>query len=120
MLHGLGGVNVERIDPHSPLVLRSASQSSIGPQSARLVQTIMAERPHPEQGFRACLGILRLGKRFGEDRLEKACARALAIKSHAYRTVESILKNHLEQAPIPAAPAALPFHGNIRGSSYYH
>jgi transposase len=92
----------------------------IGPSAAELVGKIMAERPHPEQGFRACLGILRLGKRFGEDRLEKACARALAIKSHAYRTVDSILKNHLEQVPIPKAPAALPTHANVRGPGYYH
>lgn len=92
----------------------------IGPNTAKLAQTIMAERPHPEQGFRACLGILRLGKRFGDERLEKACARALAIKSHAYRTVDSILKNHLEETPIPAAPKALPSHGNVRGSGYYH
>lgn len=92
----------------------------IGPCSARLVEAIMGERTHPEQGFRACLGILRLGKRFGEDRLEKACARALVIRSHAYRTVESILKNHLEQAPIPAPPLALPPHGNVRGPGYYH
>lgn len=92
----------------------------IGPCTALLVEAIMTERTHPEQGFRASLGILRLGKRFGEGRLEKACARALAIQSHAYRTIESILKNHLEQAPIPAPPAALPSHGNVRGPGYYH
>jgi hypothetical protein len=84
------------------------------------VETIMTERPHPEQGFRACLGILRLGKRFGEVRLEKACARALAIKSHAYRTVESILKNHTEEALIPPPKTALPSHENVRGPGYYH
>jgi transposase len=92
----------------------------IGLAAAKLVETIMTERPHPEQGFRACLGILRLGKRFGEVRLEKACARALAIKSHAYRTVESILKNHTEEALIPPPKTALPSHENVRGPGYYH
>jgi transposase len=92
----------------------------IGPSTTKLVETLIAERPHPEQAFRACLGILRLGTRFGEERLEKACARALAIQSHSYRTVESILKNHLEQTPIPASPGALPSHGNVRGPGYYH
>lgn len=92
----------------------------IGPAAAKLAETLIAERPHPEQAFRACLGILRLGKRFGEDRLEKACERALMIKSHTYRTVESILKQHLEHAPIPTPRPALPTHGNVRGRGYYH
>jgi transposase len=51
---------------------------SIGPQTARLAEAILVERPHPEQGYRSCLGILRLSKRYGQERLEAACARAMA------------------------------------------
>ena len=92
-----------------------------GPSTAKLVERIMAERPHPEQGYRASLGILRLSKRHSSQRLEKACARALACQSHSYRSVESILKNRLEDQPLPPRDiVALPSHDNLRGSSYYH
>jgi transposase len=92
----------------------------IGPSTAQLVETIMNERPHPEQGFRACLGIIRLEKRFSGERLEKACLRALRCRTHSYRSVESILKNNLEDKPLPQRAAkALPPHGNVRGNQYY-
>lgn len=92
-----------------------------GPFTAQLVEKIIAERPHPEQGYRASLGIIRLAKRYSPERLEKACARALAIKSHSYRSVESMLKNHLEDQPLPLRTgAALPRHENLRGPSYYN
>ncbi len=92
----------------------------VGPSTAKLVECIMSERPHPEQGYRACLGILRLGKRYSEVRLEKANARALACKSHSYRSVESMLKNNLENQPLPSFTiASLPVHENIRGGDYY-
>ena len=94
---------------------------TVGPSTTQMVERIMTERPHPEQGFRACLGILRLGKRYSEARLEKACARALACRSHSYRAVESILKNGLEDTPLPTVEApALPVHENVRGSSYFN
>ena len=93
---------------------------TVGPRTAKLVEKIMQERPHPEQGYRACLGILRLGKRYSEKRLERACTRALACRCHSYRSVESILKNHLEDQPLPQASGeALPRHENLRGSGYY-
>jgi len=93
----------------------------IGPSTAKLVETIMAERPHPEQGFRACLGILRLGKQYTDERLEKAAGRALACNSHSYRSVESILKKKLEDQPLPEIQAKpLPHHQNVRGSVYYN
>ena len=92
-----------------------------GPSTAQLVERIMAERPHPEQGYRASLGILRLAKRHSPRRLEKACARALACRSHSYRSVESILKNSLEDQPLPTRDiAALPSHENLRGPGYFH
>jgi transposase len=97
---------------------------SIGPKTRELAEAILAERRHPEQGYRSCLGILRLGKRYGNERLEAACARAVAVRARSYRHVESILKNGLDRLPSPdeqreegTTPAA---HENTRGGGYYH
>jgi transposase len=93
-----------------------------GPATAKLVGAVMAARPHPEQGFRSCLGIIRLGNRYGPERLEAACTRALAVRAHSYRSVESILKNGLDRKPLPPErPAHLshPSHPNLRGPGYY-
>jgi transposase len=92
-----------------------------GPSTARLAGEIMASRPHPEQGFRSCLGIVRLGGRYGADRLEAACTRALSVRAFSYRSVESILKNGLDQQPLPGEPVtrAHPRHDNVRGPGYY-
>jgi transposase len=93
----------------------------IGRNTAALVEIILRERTHPEQGFRACLGILRLAKSFGRDRLEAACGRALEIGARSYSSVNSILKNNLDRQR-PATPAdgpAIP-HDNIRGPTYFH
>ncbi|MGC1952335.1 MAG: IS21 family transposase, partial [Gammaproteobacteria bacterium] len=97
-----------------------------GPRTAELVERILASRPYPPQGFRSCLGILRLGKSYGKSRLEAACHRALVIGGLSYKSVESILKRHLDQQPLPpvetpdASAEALPEHANIRGARYYH
>jgi transposase len=64
---------------------------AVGPATAKFAEAVLVERPHPEQGFRSCLGIIRLGKRYGTGRLEAAAARALALRSHSYRSVEPIL-----------------------------
>jgi len=97
---------------------------SIGPKTQQLVSEILTERPHPEQGYRSCLGILRLAKRYGNERLEAACARAVAVRARSYRHVDSILKNGLDRIAPPAPPAseeAPPAtHENIRGGTYYH
>ena len=92
-----------------------------GPATARLAEAIMAARPHPEQGFRSCLGIIRLGERYGPERLEAACARALAARAHSYRSVESILRDGLDRQALPAPTAQLahPLHDNLRGPRYY-
>ncbi len=95
---------------------------SIGPQTRTLVEAILADRPHPEQGYRSCLGILRLGKRYGEPRLEAACTRAVAVRARSYRHVESILKHGLDRVPAPdASPrgAVAVSHVNLRGRDYY-
>lgn len=93
----------------------------IGPQCALAVQNVMASRPHPEQGFRSCLGIIRLGRVYGESRLEAACARALHFHTLSYRSLESILKNRLDQAPMETdLPFQTPVHDNVRGQTYFH
>ncbi len=97
--------------------------TTIGPQTAALVTAILADRPHPEQGYRSCLGILRLAKRYEPARLEAACARALAAGARSYRHVDAILKRGLDRTtPLPAAePPVTPVaHENLRGPDYYH
>jgi transposase len=91
-----------------------------GPATARVVQAILDSRPHPEQGYRACLGLLRLGQARGVDRLEAACARADRLGAHSYRTIKNILAAGLDRVPLDAtAPPPLPAHANIRGAAYY-
>jgi transposase len=91
-----------------------------GPATGRLVAGILERRPHPEQGYRACLGLMRLGRVHGLDRLEAACQRAERLRSYRYRTVEHILSNRQDQLPLeePAARPAL-IHENLRGATYY-
>ncbi len=92
-----------------------------GPATGALVAAIMASRPHPEQGFRSCLGIFRLGRRHGPERMEAACTRALAAGALSYRSVDSILKAGLDRAPLPEpAPVRVTRdHPNVRGPGYY-
>ena len=96
--------------------------ANTGEAIAQVVDTILASRPHPQQGFRTCLGIMRLGKRDGPERLEAACRRAIRLGACSYKSIESILKHELDQQPLPGPPAAAPVitHGNIRGAQYYH
>ncbi len=93
----------------------------IGPHASALVDIILRERTHPEQGFRACIGILRLAKSYGRDRLEAACNRALEIGARSYSSVNSILKNNLDRqrSDTPADGPAIA-HNNIRGPNYFH
>lgn len=95
--------------------------NKIGPETARFIDHMIASRAFPEQAFRACLGLLRLGKKFGEERLEKACVIALAAGATKYQQVESILKNKLDAIPLFQEEAApiVSSHENIRGPIYY-
>lgn len=95
---------------------------SIGEQTAKFMEHMIVSRPFPQQAFRACLGVLRLGKIYGNDRLEQACARALAVGATRYQQIESMLKNRLENSPSgeSSSTQSLPTHDNIRGSKYYH
>lgn len=91
-----------------------------GPATACMVTAILNSRPHPEQGYRACLGLLRLGQKLGADRLEAACARAHRLKACSYRTVKNILAAGLDRVPVDETPSSpLPAHDNIRGAAYY-
>ena len=95
--------------------------ATIGPATAALCDLILDKRTHPEQGFRSCLGILRLGKRYGDVRLEAACNRALRVRARSYRHVESILKNGLDRVASTDEQTSLSLtHENVRGRDYYH
>jgi transposase len=96
---------------------------TIGPQTRALVSAILADRPHPEQGYRSCLGVLRLAKRYGDTRVEAACARAMAAGARSFRHVDSILKHGLDRLPARTTAAATPApvpHENVRGPNYYN
>jgi transposase len=95
-----------------------------GPATGHVVSEILRSRPHPEQGYRACLGLMRLGRTHGVDRLEAACARAKRLGAESYQTVKNILQNGLDRQELPPLPAAgsttsLPDHENIRGAACY-
>jgi len=95
--------------------------ATIGPQTAILTETLLLKRGHPQQAYRSLLGILRLGKSYGDQRLEAACERALHINALSYRSIESILKNGLDQKSLPGTDnKTRPVqHTNIRGAEYY-
>jgi transposase len=101
-------------------LVRWAEQS--GAATAGVIAHILANRPHPQQGFRSCLGILRLGERYGAARLEAACQRALRLNACRYKSIESILQRGLDRQPLPeqqelSLPAT---HDHLRGPGYYH
>ena len=99
----------------------SARAARVGPNVATFVEVVMRDRKHPEQGYRTCLGVIRLGDKFGRDRLDAACSRALEINARSYSSLQSILKNGLESRPRTRAteePAIT--HPNIRGADYFH
>lgn len=93
---------------------------SIGPATAEAVTRLMAENRHPEHGYRACLGLLSLAKRYGKPRLEAGCALALQIGACQYRHVRDILTNNRDQsAPATAGDWVSPDHVHVRGPDYY-
>ncbi|HVA62135.1 MAG TPA: IS21 family transposase, partial [Terriglobales bacterium] len=92
-----------------------------GPQTAAAVEHILAAHPHPEMGYRSCLGVIRLGQRHGAERLEAAARRALATGCVNYRSLDSILRRGLDREPFGAQPPTSPAaeHANLRGPDYY-
>ncbi len=93
-----------------------------GPRTAELFRQILAAKPHPEMGYRACLGLVHLAGKHTTGRLEAAAARALHFGAYSFDSVESILRHHLEKEPLPGMaenpPTALT-HANIRGAAYF-
>jgi transposase len=96
---------------------------TIGPYTAQLFERMMADKPHPEMGYRGCLGVIRLAGKYSHARMEAAAERALLTGACRYRSIESILKNSLDQQPLPSSsappPPAPPSHDNIRGAEYF-
>lgn len=97
--------------------------ADIGPATCQLVEHLLTNRPHPEMGYRSCLGLLSLARHYGHPRLEAACTRALAIGSRTRKSVLSILQGGLDQQPLPTVVAQTdwisPDHDNLRGPAYY-
>ena len=92
-----------------------------GPETERFVAELLAQRPHPEHGYRSVMGIISLGKKYGTARIEKATARARALNSYSYASVKSILDKNLDGAPLPARQPTRHHrpHANIRGPRNY-
>ncbi len=92
-----------------------------GPATKKLVETILSTRPHPEQGFRSCLGILRLGQKYFPERLEAASQRTIRFRGYSYKSVQSILKTGLDRLPLEEKKEVIPnvYHDNIRGKEYF-
>jgi transposase len=93
-----------------------------GPATGEVVASIIKSRPHPEQGYRSCLGLMRLARRYSSKRLEAACVRACALKTFSYKSIESMLRTGMDKVPVqqPSAVTVLPKHRNIRGAAYYN
>jgi hypothetical protein len=94
---------------------------SIGPHTAQLFERILSEKPHPEMGYRSCLGIIRLAQQYSPQRMEAAAERALLAQACRYQSVKSILKNSLDAVPLSASqPGSPPLtHDNLRGPQYF-
>lgn len=98
-------------------LMRQAAR--IGANTAILVERLMRDRPHPEQGYRSAMGVISLARRFDRPRLEAACERALTINAISYSSVNAILKSGLDRAKPSEPVRPSPPHGNIRGNAYY-
>ncbi len=94
---------------------------TVGPNTGRLIQSILDSRPYPQQAYRSCMGIISLSKKYPKERLEAAAARALQFGTRSWKSVKSILETNLDRRPLaPAEPAApVPEHRNLRGAAYY-
>ena len=109
---------LRRVDTRAPASARPATS---GRTPRRLIIAVLARRPHPEQGFRTCLGVLRLFRGIDPARAEAVSLRAIEIGALSYASVASILKHRLDRSAPPQAADGTPLlHANIRGSRYYH
>lgn len=97
--------------------------ATIGEYTSKLIDALIERKQHPQQAFRAAVGIIRLGKRYGNNRIEAACRRAYTTNAISFSSVDSILKHRLDELLLPqdAKQTSLPiFHANVRGAGYYH
>lgn len=94
--------------------------AKVGPDAGTLIDVIVRSRPHPEQGFRSAIGILGLVKRYGAERVDAACARALLLNARSYKSVAAILKNGTDKTTPTTQDAPVLLHPNIRGRGYYN
>jgi transposase len=94
---------------------------TVGPNCTEAAKLLMAERRIPEHAFRPCMGIIRLGKRYGNDRVDRACSRALKLHIVGFRHIESMLRTGRDQLPDTGEVASRPAvsHDNLRGAAYY-
>jgi hypothetical protein len=94
---------------------------SVGEATAQVIRTVLESKPHPEMGYRACLGIMRLGKTYSHPRLEAASQRALRLQACSYQSLKSILKRSLDRQTTIAIEIDKPGpkHENLRGPHYY-
>jgi transposase len=98
-----------------------AQAEKLGPSVAAFCEAVMADRPHPEQGFRTCLGVLALARSYEAVRLDAACRRGLSIRARSVTSIRSILQSGLDRAFLEEGTEQLPLqHPNIRGQGYYH
>ena len=91
-----------------------------GRRRATLIDAILEDRPHPEQGFRSAIGIIGLARRHGPERVDAACARAIALGTRSYGSVARILSNRAETLTTSPTEAPVLVHANIRGPGSYH
>ena len=104
-----------------PFVRMLAQAAKLGPSVAAFCEAVMADRPHPEQGFRTCLGVLALARSYDPTRLDAACRRGLSIRARSVASIRSILQTGLDRAFLEKEEGQLPLqHPNIRGQGYYH
>jgi len=94
---------------------------SVGPHTACLIARILEDKPHPEMGYRGCLGVMRLAKQYSPARMEAAAERALLTGACRYQSVKSILKNSLDTLPVgtDTSTPTPSSHAYVRGSEYF-
>lgn len=98
-----------------------AAAEKLGPSVTAFCEMVMADRPHPEQGFRTCLGVLALARTYEPARLDAACRRGLAIRARSVASIRSILKTGLDRPFLEETAEDRPLqHANIRGQGYDH
>ena len=127
----IGRGRVSTLAEHMPAAHRAHAEWSpsrliswagrTGPATQHVVEAILKSKPHPEQGYRACLGLMRLGRNHGADRLEAACQRSQSLGAESYGTVKNFLRSGMDRQPLAASgpEPSLPLHENIRGAACY-